>query len=178
MKSRDLALVAILLAIGTVLYAFVPNFGAVTPDLIVAFVVLAILLVRPKPLEGLGIGIVSGLLSMFFSKSSIAWFNIPAHAAGGFVVALAAYRMGELKTGKFSWKPVVGTFIHVLVSGGIFITGLLVAGIFPFQVYITVAWVQVLLTGVVDTIINLILYQPAKALYERYSAPRERTKQP
>ena len=172
MKSRDLALVAILLAIGTVLYAFVPNFGAVTPDLLVAFVVLAILLVRPKPLEGFGIGIVSGLLSMFFSKSSIAWLNIPAHAIGGFVCALATYRLGELLTGKFSWRPVVGTVVHVLVSGGIFITGLLVAGIFPFQVYVTVAWVQVLLTMVVNTVINLILYLPAKALYDRYSAPR------
>ena len=112
---------------------------------------------------------------MFFSKSSIAWFNIPAHAAGGWVLALATYNMGELMTGKFSWKPVVGTFIHIFVSGGLFITALLVSGIFPFQVYITVAWVQVLLTGVVDTVINVILYQPAKALYERYTVPQVRT---
>lgn len=167
MKSRDLALVAILLAIGTVLYAFVPNFGAVTPDLLVAFVVLAILLVRPKPLEGLGIGIVSGLLSMFFSKSSIAWFNIPAHAAGGFFLALLTYRMGELMTGRISWRPAVGVVIHTLISGGLFITALLVAGIFPFQVYITVAWVQVLLTMVVNGVIVMILYLPAKKLYER-----------
>ena len=167
MKSRDLALIAILLAIGTVLYAFVPNIGTVTPDLIVAFVVLAILLVRPKPLEGLGIGIVSGLLSMFFSKSSIAWFNIPAHAAGGFFTALLTYRTGEWMSGPFSWRPVYGTVIHTLISGGLFVTGLLVAGIFPFQVYITVAWVQVLLTMVVNCIINAILYLPAKKLYDR-----------
>ena len=59
MKSRDLALVAILLAVGTVIYAFTPNLGVMTPDTVASFAVLAILLVRPKLSAGLGIGIVA-----------------------------------------------------------------------------------------------------------------------
>lgn len=167
MKSRDLALTAILLAIGAVLYAFTPNIGIITPDTVVTFAALAILLIRPKPLSGLGIGVVAGLLAMFFSKSSIAWFNVPAHAVGAWATALVAAGVGELKTGPLAWKPAVGALAYGVVSGGLFITAMLVAGIFPFQVYITAGWVQVLLSTVSSIVICMILYLPAKALYER-----------
>lgn len=167
MKSRDLALVAILLAIGAVLYAFTPNIGIITPDTVVTFAALAILLVRPSLLSGFGIGIVAGVLGMFFSKSSIAWFNIPAHALGALATAFVALKLGELKTGSLSWKPAVGALAYGVVSGGLFITGMLVAGIFPFQVYITAGWVQVLLSTLSSIVICMILYVPAKNLYER-----------
>ena len=56
MKSRDLALVAILLAIGAVIYAFTPSIGGIfTIDTVASFAVLGILLVRPKPAGGVGI---------------------------------------------------------------------------------------------------------------------------
>jgi hypothetical protein len=167
MKSRDLALAAILIAIGAVLYAFTPNIGIITPDTVVTFAALAILLIRPKPLAGLGIGIVAGLLAMFFSKSSIAWFNVPAHAIGAWVTALVAVGVGELKTGPIAWKPALGALAYSVVSGGLFITAMLVIGIFPFQVYITAGWAQVLLSTLSSIVICMILYLPAKALYER-----------
>jgi hypothetical protein len=44
---------------------------------------------------------------------------------------------------------------------------MLVLGIFPFQVYITAGWTQVLLSTLSSIIIDVILYLPAKALYER-----------
>jgi len=167
MKSRDLALVAILLAIGAVLYAFTPNIGVITPDTVVTFAALAILLVKPKPLTGLGIGIVAGVLGMFFSKSSIAWFNIPAHAIGAWATALVAINLGELKTGAVPWKPAIGALAYSVVSGGLFITAMLIAGIFPFQVYITAGWLQILLSTLSSIVICMILYVPAKTLYER-----------
>jgi len=167
MKSRDLALTAILLAIGAVLYAFTPNIGIITPDTVVTFAALAILLITPRPLTGLGIGIVAGVLGMFFSKSSIAWFNIPAHAIGAWATALVALNVGGLMTGAISWKPALGALAYGVVSGGLFITGMLVAGIFPFQVYITAGWLQVLLSTLSSIVICMILYPPAKKLYER-----------
>jgi hypothetical protein len=167
MKSRDLALVAILLAIGAVLYMFTPNIGVITPDTVVTFAALAILLVRPKLLPGLGIGIVAGVLGMFFSKSSIAWFNVPAHAFGALATAVVALNVGELMTGPVAWKPAVGALAYGVVSGGLFITALLIAGVFPFQVYLTAGWVQVFLSTLSSIIICMILYLPAKALYER-----------
>jgi len=58
--------VALLLAVGAVLYTVTPSIGLVTPDTVVTFAALAILLVRPKLLPGLAIGVVAGLLGMAF----------------------------------------------------------------------------------------------------------------
>jgi len=167
MKSRDLALVAVFLAIGAILYMFIPNIGVATPDMVVTFATLAILLVRPKLLEGLGIGIVAGLLGMFFSKSPVAWFNIPAHAIAALATTVVALNVGELKTGPVAWKPALGALAYGVVSGGLFITALLVAGVFPFQVYITLGWGTILAVTGAIIVICMILYLPAKALYER-----------
>ena len=167
MKSRDLALVAILLAIGAVLYMFTPNIGAITPDQVATFAALAIMLVRPKLLPSLGIGFVAGLLGMFFSKSSIAWFNVPAHMLSALCAALVAAKVGELKTGPISWKPAAVAIAYGVPGGGAFITAMLAFGIFPFQVYLGVGWPQVLLSVLSSIVIDMILYPPAKALYER-----------
>ncbi|NIN64681.1 MAG: hypothetical protein GTO63_08260 [Anaerolineae bacterium] len=167
MKSRDSTLVALLLVMGAVLYMFTPNIGVVTPDTVVTFAALAILLVRPKSLPGLAIGVVAGLLGMAFSKSSIAWFNIPAHAIGALATAMAAVRVGELMTGPVAWKPAVGALAYGVVSGGLFITAMLILGIFPFQVYITAGWSQVLLSTLSSVIICMVLYRPVKSVYER-----------
>jgi hypothetical protein len=167
MKSRDSTLVALLLVIGAVLYMFTPNIGVITPDTVVTFAALAILLVRPKLLPGLAVGIVAGLLCMFFSKSSIAWFNIPASAIGALATAGVALGVGELMTGPVAWKPAVGALAYGVVSGGLFITAMLVLGIFPFQVYITAGWSQVLLSTLSSIIICMVLYRPVKSVYER-----------
>jgi hypothetical protein len=58
-KRRDLPVVVILLALGTVLYAFMPNIAGVTPDMVYVFTTLALLLVRPKLGFALAIGIVA-----------------------------------------------------------------------------------------------------------------------
>jgi hypothetical protein len=167
MESRDLALVAILLAIGAVLYMFTPNIGVVTPDQVSTFAALAIMLVLPKLWPSLGIGVVAGLLGMFFSKSSIAWFNIPSHILSCLCASLVAAKVGELKTGPISWKPAAVAIAYGVPGGGSFITALLLFGIFPFQVYITAGWAQVFLTVLSSIVIDMILYPPAKALYER-----------
>jgi hypothetical protein len=125
------------------------------------------MLVRPKLLPGLGIGFVAGLLGMFFSKSSIAWFNIPSHMLSAFCAAVVAAKVGELKTGPISWKPAVVAIAYGVPGGGSFITALLAFGIFPFQVYITAAWAQVFLSTLSSIVIDMILYPPAKTLYER-----------
>jgi len=167
MKSRDSTLVALLLITGAVLYMFTPNIGVVTPDTVVTFAALAILLVRPKLLPGLAVGVVAGLLGMAFSKSSIAWFNIPGHVGGALATAAVALGVGELMTGPVAWKPAVGALAYGVVSGGLFITAMLVLGIFPFQVYITAGWSQVLLSTLSSIIICMVLYLPVKSVYER-----------
>ena len=166
MKSRDSTLVVLLLAIGVVLYMFTPGIGLFTPDTMVPFAALAILLVRPKLWPGLVIGVAAGLLGMAF-KSSIAWFNIPAHAIGALATAVVAARLSELMAGSVAWKPAVGALVYGVVSVGLFVTAMLILRILPFQVYMTAGWSQVLLSTVSSIIICMVLYQPVKSAYER-----------
>jgi len=166
MKSRDSTLVVLLLVIGVVLYLFTPGIGLFTPDTMVPFAALAILLVRPKLWPGLVIGVAAGLLGMAFSKSSIAWFNIPAHAIGALATAVVAARLSELMAGSVAWKPAVGALAYGVVSGGLFVTALLILGILPFQAHMTAGWSQVLLSTVSSIIICMVLYQPVKSAYE------------
>ncbi len=171
MKSRDLALVAILLAIGAVIYAFTPSIGGVfTIDTVASFAVLGILLVRPKLSAGVGIGIVAGLIGMFFSKSPIAWFNVVVHICGAFVATWVTLRIGELKFVGLSWKPAVVVTCYKIVAAGLFITTSLLLGFTPLTAYFTVAWPSVLLSTLSGIVICMVLYPPAKALYEKQSA--------
>ena len=170
MKSRDLALVAILLAIGTVIYAFTPNFGVMTPDTVSTFAVISILLVRPKLSAGLGIGIVAGFIGMFFSKSPIAWFNVIVHAAGALNATFWTSKLPDMKVGPVYLKSLLITIAYKIVGGGLFITAMLAFGLIPFKIYITVAWSNVLISLAMGIVIVLILYPPAKALYERQAS--------
>jgi len=168
MKSRDLALVAILLAIGAVIYAFTPSIGGIfTIDTVASFAVLGILLVRPKLAAGVGIGVVAGLIGMFFSKSSIAWFNVVVHICGAFVGTWVTIHTGELKVAGVSWKPAVVVTCYKIVAAGLFITTSLLLGFLPLTAYFTVAWPSVLLSTLSGILICMILYPPAKKLYER-----------
>jgi hypothetical protein len=166
MKAKELALTAIFIAIGAGLYSFTPQIGNITPDTVICFTTLAILLVKPRLLESLGIGLVAGLIGMFFSKSAVPWLNIPCHMIGALCAAIVArYIISDLLSWKISWKAALAVGAYTLISGAIFITVYLFMGVFPAKVYWTVVWPAVLLTTLVNIIIAVILYIPAKALY-------------
>jgi hypothetical protein len=171
MKSRDLALVAILLAIGAVIYAFTPSIGGIfTIDTVASFAVLGILLVRPKLAAGVGIGVVAGLIGMLFSKSAIAWFNVVVHTCGAFVATWVTLHSGDFKLAGLTWKPAVVVTCYKIVAAGLFITTSLLLGFTPLTAYFTVAWPSVLLSTLSGIVICMILYPPAKALYDKQSA--------
>ena len=57
MKSKDIAIVGILLGIGAILRYFLAMLHTpLTPNMIIAFYCLAIILIQPKVYEALGIG--------------------------------------------------------------------------------------------------------------------------
>ena len=166
MKAKELALTAILIAIGAGLYSITPQIGNVTPDTVILFASLALLLVKPPILPALGVGLVAGLIGMFFSKSAVPWLNIPCHMIGALCCAIIArYIKSDLLSWKISWKAALGVLAYSLISGAIFITIYLFMGVFPPQVYWGVVWPVVLLNTLVNIIITVILYIPAKQLY-------------
>ncbi len=139
--------------------------SALQPRLI--SLVLSILLIRPKLSAGLGIGIVAGFIGMFFSKSPIAWFTVVVHAAGALNATFWTSKLPDMKIGPVYLKSLLITIAYKIVGGGLFITAMLAFGLIPFKVYITVAWSNVLISLAMGIVIVLILYPPAKALYER-----------
>ena len=71
MKSKDIAAVAIFLAIGSILRYFLAMLNTpLTPNIIIAFYCLAIMVIEPKIHEALGIGIIAGFLSMVIQVPS------------------------------------------------------------------------------------------------------------
>ncbi|MHB8163735.1 MAG: tryptophan transporter, partial [Methanoregula sp.] len=86
MKSKDIAIVGILLAIGAILRYFLAMLHTpLTPNMIIAFYCLAIILIRPKVFEAFGIGLVAGILSMLISGSIFPPANLISEPVGALV---------------------------------------------------------------------------------------------
>lgn len=114
MKSKDIAIVGILLAIGAILRFFLAMLHTpLTPNMIIAFYCLAIILIRPKVLEALGIGLVAGALSMVISSSMFPPANLVSEPIGAFV-CFALYAVLRERT---KLAPTVTTFVATLASG-------------------------------------------------------------
>jgi hypothetical protein len=72
MDSRDIFLVAALLSAGALIRFILVLFGAtVTPNIMVAFYCIAIMLILPSFGEAIGIGLVSGIIIALISQSLI-----------------------------------------------------------------------------------------------------------
>ena len=118
MKSRDIALVGILLAAGAIaryISLFVP--GAIVANLTIAFYCLAIILVNPTFREALGIGLVAGIICAVFSHSVFPLGNLITEPIGA-VVCLAVYRLVKDKT---KLAPAVATAVATPASGLTFV---------------------------------------------------------
>ncbi|HOP74126.1 MAG TPA: hypothetical protein PLC07_03595 [Bacillota bacterium] len=84
LQAVDVAVVAVLLAVGAVLRMFTPPFAGITPNFIIGMYCLAILLLRPKFSEVIGIGLVSAALCMVTTKSVIPFLNFISEPVGGY----------------------------------------------------------------------------------------------
>jgi energy-coupling factor transport system ATP-binding protein len=174
MKSKDIAIVGILLAIGAILRYFLAMLHTpLTPNMIIAFYCLAIILIRPKVLEALGIGLVAGALSMLISSSMFPPANLISEPLGA-LVCFALYAVLREKT---TYAPTVTTFIATLASGFSFAT---VAMIFvgasvlsspkyggDIMAFVAVFVPIVVITAVFNAIIVQLLYIPSSRVLLR-----------
>jgi energy-coupling factor transport system ATP-binding protein len=172
MKSKDIAIVGILLAIGAILRYFLAMLHTpLTPNMIIAFYCLAIILIRPKILEALGIGLVAGALSMVISSSMFPPANLISEPIGA-LVCFALYAVLREKT-KFA--PTATTFIATLASGFTF-AGVAIIAIGAtylakyngdLMAFVAVFVPIVVITAVFNAIIVQLLYIPSNRVLLR-----------
>ncbi|MDO9325489.1 MAG: hypothetical protein Q7T80_11095 [Methanoregula sp.] len=171
MKSKDIAIVGILLAIGAILRYFLAMLHTpLTPNMIIAFYCLAIILIHPKVYEALGIGLVAGILSMLISGSIFPPANLISEPVG----ALVCFGVYALLKNRFKLAPVVTTFLATLASGFTFAALALIA-VAPqilakyatMEGFILVFVPIVVITAVFNAIIVQILYIPSNRVLSR-----------
>jgi hypothetical protein len=184
MKSQDIAIVGILLAVGAIVRyvatTMVP--GPITSNLVIGFYCLAIILVLPKYPEALGIGIVSGIICSLITHSVFPPGNLISEPVGA-IVCLAVYSLirNRISVGSEG----ITTFIATLASGFTFIV---VAVIFAtkgitdkivasggdpsnaINAFILASLTIVVTCAIVNAIIVQILYIPASRALMRGKA--------
>lgn len=157
---RDFILIGVLLAAGAVLKFFagsIINIGGLKPNFIIAMYCLGILLIRPKVYESAAIGLLAGAICQFFPGTP--YLNFLSEFAGAVVMSLMI--MLPIKIAKINLTPAISAFVSTVVSGGLFVTCLLVflgAASATLVAYIPI----VLGTAVINTIIVQVLYVPLK----------------
>lgn len=166
-RSKQLAVVAVLLAIGAVLRAVTPPIAGITPNFVIAMYCLAILLIRPNLGGAIGIGLVGGAVAMIFSKSPIPYLNLISEPAGALACALIVSYLPEFSIKDYSFKPILAAGIGTLVSGTLYITMNFNFALALPPDKLMVAWNAAFFTVVlpvtaINAVLAQILYAPAK----------------
>jgi len=118
MHAKDIALIALLLAAGTVLQYLLSMLNlALIPDVITAFYCLAIIRFGMKIHEAAVIGLFGGVLSMLIPGSVFPAGNLVSGPAG----AVACYYCHELLRDRKTLSPLTATFLATLISGCTFV---------------------------------------------------------
>jgi predicted RND superfamily exporter protein len=172
MKSKDIAIVGILLAIGAILRYFLAMLHTpLTPNMIIAFYCLAIILIRPKVYEALGIGLVAGILSMLISSSMFPPANLISEPLG----ALVCFGLYAALKEKTKLAPTVTTFLSTLASGFTFAaiaiifvgSTILVKYNGNMMSFVAVFVPIVVVTAIFNAVIVQILYFPSVRVLSR-----------
>jgi hypothetical protein len=172
MKSRDIAIVGILLAVGAILRYFLAMLHTpLTPNMLIAFYCLAIILVMPKVYEALGIGIVAGILSMLISSSIFPPANLISEPIG----ALVCFGIYAVLRNRTKLAPTITTFFTTLASGFtfaavaiIFVSATILSKYHGDIMGFVIVFVPiVVITAVFNAIIVQILYFPASRVLMR-----------
>jgi hypothetical protein len=172
MKSRDIAIVGILLAVGAILRYFLAMLHTpLTPNMVIAFYCLAIILIQPKVYEALGIGIVAGILSMLISSSIFPPANLVSEPIGA-LVCVGLYAVLKNRT---KLAPTIVTFLTTLASGFSFaIIAIVFVGATILTKYngnlmnfIIVFVPIVVITAIFNAVIVQVLYFPSSRVLMR-----------
>jgi hypothetical protein len=171
MKSKDIAIVGVLLAIGAILRYFLAMLHTpLTPNMVIAFYCLAIILIAPRAHEALGIGIVAGFVSMLISSSLFPPANLISEPIGA-LVCLSIYSAIQ---GRSRLSPAVTTFIATLASGFSF-AAIAIVAVAPaiitkyatFEAFMLIFVPIVVITAIFNAIVVEFLYIPSSRVLQR-----------
>jgi energy-coupling factor transport system ATP-binding protein len=172
MKSKEIAVVAILLLTGSILRYFLAMLNTpLTPNIIIAFYCLAIIVLRPKIFEALGIGFIAGFLSMVISGSVFPPANLVSELAGAYV----CFIFYDLLRHRQNLAPLVTTFIATLASGFTFagiatiFAGSTILAMYHgnFREFVVVYVSIIVVTAVLNAIIVQIFWMPLNRLLHK-----------
>lgn len=171
MRSKDIAIVGILLAIGAIL-RYIMNIipGAIVANPIIALYCLAIVLIFPRFKDVIGIGIVAGIISALISHSIFPPANLISEPVGA-LVCLGIY---SLTRKRVPLSPGLSTFLATLASGFTFLLIsiiIIVAGIIPItgrfgtiEAFVITLSPIIILTAVFNSVITQVLYFPSSRI--------------
>ncbi len=158
MKLREYVITALLVAIGFVLHAVTPGFFGMKPDLLITFMILAIM-IHPNVKNTLAAGLLGGILAAMTSTFPGGQIANPidkmmtAFVVLAMVKSLAAIKQDTIRA------AIIG-FFGTIVSGTVFLgSALLIIGLpAPFSVlFVTV----VLPAAAINCVLLGIVYKAA-----------------
>lgn len=161
-NTRQIAIVAVLIAIGAVLRIVSPSIAGITPNWVIAMYCLAIILVRPNIFAAVGIGFAAGAISMVTSKSPVPYLNLISDPVGAVVALMFVLLLPKLLIKGYSLKPFIIAFMATLASGICFLGLNMLVLSLPTEV-VRVAFITVVIpVAVLNSTITQLLYLPAK----------------
>lgn len=165
LTTRDLILVAVLLAAGAVLKLTVSSFltfAGMKPNFMIAMYCLAIILVRPKVFQAVVIGFLTGLISQIPMLNATPLVNLASETVGALVCGLLVLALAKAAKDSFAAQsvvfPAIITFVSTLFSGYTFalIVGCALNGLGVPEVMVMYA-PMVLGTGAMNCVVAAIL---------------------
>lgn len=169
LQAVEVAVVAVLLAVGAVLRMFTPPFAGITPNFIIGMYCLAILLLRPKLSAILGISLVAAAVCQVTTKSLFPYLNFISEPIGAMVVGVLAMIKMDFGFVKLI-RPFFITFAGTLASGFSYITifkGLTMFVTVNANPAFTALTMVVIVTAIANAIMAGVLYFPLQAALGR-----------
>lgn len=163
---RWITITTLLLAIGVILRMISPSIGGISLNWNIVMYCLAIMLCRPTPGQGLGIGIVAGLVATMTSKAALPYANLISEPIAGYLCAyMASKNFFDFKIADVKIEPAFMVFITTVISGGIFVTVTKIIINLPINVYLYAMLPTVGIMAILGMIVGQVLYKPANKIF-------------
>jgi hypothetical protein len=166
LKTRDIAVVALMIAVMSALQLLVPGVGSISLWWFLdMFFFLTLCLVNPSTPEALGIGVIYVLLSIPLTKASAPLANLPMYVV--YPLNYALYRASLKVRAIYVVRAAAGALFGTFFSGLIFIeTSVAFFGL-PQFIATGIVETVVIPVAIINAVVAQIIYYPLVNAYKR-----------